>query len=201
MVLLGSWPYNHTVSLRKLHRDTGVTYIYLADEDKIVHRDDVGADYTIDDDLHVAFKEETRQYMHRYQHQLFPPDIPDDIAKVMDHDELVDELREKVQDHGALVVVNGQSSDIMECIGARWNDDLGLWVVSDTHLHTIKEAKRERYDGRVLYEPFLDTEIKVWGDTNPHVDLLQKHGGRYRPDEDAWYVPLSSFDRIAHIFS
>lgn len=196
MVVLGSWPYKYTISLDKIHSDTKIRYTYLVDKDKIVARDDVPDEYIVEENLYVAMSQEMETYISKYQEQLFPPDIPEEIQETLGNGRFSD-MMDKVVNSGALLVVNNNRSSIMEGIGAKWNEELGLWIVSSDHLDTIKREKKEKFEGRILHEPYLDTMVKIWGDTHPHVDLLHEHGAEYRADEDAWYLPISKFDIIA----
>ncbi len=200
MVVLGSWPYEHTKSLDKLYRDTGIEYIYLANDDKIVLRDDVPEEYEVDDVLRIAADQDTQAYIARYKQQLFPPDIPEHVE--IEDNEVLTKMMEPVIESGAIMIVNGGNDpQLMESIGARWNDELGMWFVTSTHLHAIKEKKAESFEGRVMFESYLDTMVKVWGDTSQYVDILLEHDGTYHEADDVWYLPVETFDVVASMIN
>lgn len=198
MVVIGSWPYIHTLTLDSLLRSTGEKYIYYVDEDKIVREKDIPTTgITIDNLYHIAYGEKIGRLIESYKSQLIAPPEPEGRRLP----EYYEKDMEKVKETSICLIVNGQSSSMMEGIGAVWNRSLGTWICDSEHLSLIRDRRKRKYDGKVHKQPYVDMTYKVWGDLSAHVDKLKNIGAIYNEDEDFWIVKTSAIGRIAHIFS
>lgn len=198
MVVLGSWPYIHTVTLDSLYRNTGERYLYYVDQDKIVREKDLPSNgITIDGIYHIAYGEEIGRTIDAYKSQIIPPPEPQGRKLPGHYEEDMDKIRES----GLCLIVNGQNSAVMEGIGASWNQSLGTWICDAEHLSLIRDRRKRKFDGKVHKAAHVDMTYKIWGDLSAHVEKLKAINAIYNEEEDFWVVKTSQLGKIAHIFS
>lgn len=206
MVVLGQWPYQHTLTLEKFNTEQiGVMLFYFVDEDQIVSKDQCNEledeGYVVDHEMYTIMSEELNVYVSAYKEQLFPPSVPEHLASLIDENtsKKFKKSIKDLQDSSVVLVVNGQSSEVMKDIGAEWNQYLGTWIVSKEHMQQLRQKRREDTKGKVYYEVYADAYLKVWGDLSQHIKLLRDIGATHKEDENVWIVKMSSVDKIAHI--
>jgi hypothetical protein len=199
MVVLGTYPYEHTITLEALHRNTGKLYIYYVDNNKIVEPSELPTDgITIDGEYYIAYGEEKGRMIEAYKSQIIAPPQPEGIGrlppKLQKH---VDDISES----SLCLIVNGQSSDIMEGIGGTWNNNLGTWIVDAEHLHMIRDARRRKFDGKIHKQAHVDNTFKIWGDLSSHVEKLKAVNAIYNKEDDSWIVKSSVIHNLAHLWA
>lgn len=194
MVVIGQYPYQHTITLENLHRSIGKCYIYYVDDDKIYEVKDLPPNITVDHEHYIAYGEQTGNAIEAYYSQIIPPPSPVIRTKY-------DKEIEKVQDAALCLVINNQSSSIMENIGATWNNHLGTWIVAAEHLQTLRDRRRRKHDGKVYKVPYVDSTFKIYGDLTPHIEKLKAINAIYNEENDEWIVKASDLHKIASIWS
>lgn len=206
MVVLGQWPYEHTISLAALHRSTGNVMYYFADEDRIIDQNEVDTlvseGYISDIILYTVMGSEINSYVSTYRNQIRAPPVHPSVIDTYEtnKDPMLMDLIRKVQESGSVLIVNDQGGDIMKDVGAEWNPYMNMWILDALHLKLLREKRREKYKGKVEIVKARDgLFIEIRGDVSPHVNLLQSVGGTYDQQKDVWYVPTSKMDRIMHI--
>lgn len=208
MVVLGQWPYQHTITLDQLRHQAGAAAYYFVDEDKIVSRTQAlkleSSGYILNDTYLTVMSENMNTYVSAFSNQIFPPSPHSSVIphlKSNANPEFIDNMN-KIQNSAAVLVVNEQSKEVMEDIGGQWNSSLGVWVIDGTALRLLREKRRQKTDGRIsIMQNKGGVYVEVWGDVTPHVQLLKDVGGRYDEEKDIWNVPMSSVHKIMHIVS
>lgn len=208
MVVLGQWPYQHAITLDQLKRQTGAAAYYLVDLDKIVSHaralDMQGKGYILDDTFLTVMSEDLHQYISSFKEQSFSPEPHSSVQEALQNNknELYTELIDGVKASAASLVINDQSSDIMQDIGAQWNDYLGIWTIDAIALRMLREKRRSKTDGRIqMRQDKGGLLVEIWGDVTPHISLLKDIGGKYDEDKDIWYIPMSAVHKVLHIVS
>lgn len=207
MVVLGSWPYHHTLTLDQISRQLGAKCYYFVDDDKIVSGTQADRleqqGYIVDDTLFTIMSEDMNSYMHNFKGQVFPPIIPDRLQKILaaNENKQLTSTMDRVKSSALVLIVNGQDKDVMDDIGATWNTSLSTWVLDITSLKQLRERKKKAHNGKIMCEPYFDTMVKIWGDVSKHTTVLKEAGGRYDEAEDVWYVHLNNVDKVSHILS
>lgn len=208
MVVLGQWPYQHTKTLNLFHVQRGIHEIYFADEDRIISYANalemVGDDYTIDEELYTLMSTDLAMHMKIYNQQIFPAVMPPHVVPIYrkNINPVYQRHMEKVQGSAAALLVNGQSREIMEDIGAVWNEELDAWIVDMIQLKLLREKKKESMEGKIYGTPYLNDRVKIWGDITKHVQLLKDAGAvPDDKDEGIWYVKMSNYHMISRILS
>lgn len=208
MVVLGQWPYQHTITLDQLRRQAGAGAYYFVDEDRIVSRgralelEKLG--FIIDDPLLTIMSETMQSYVSAFANQDFPPPVQTSVAPLIrtNTNQQFSNMMDRVKNSAAALIVNDQNGEVMEDIGAAWNSMLGVWIVDSVALRTLREKRRQKTDGRVeIRQDKGGVFVEVYGDVTPHVDILKNVGGKYDEDKDVWYVPMSAAHKIMHIAS
>lgn len=198
MVVLGSYPYQHTVTLDSLYKSTGKKFIYYVDNDKIVEPSEVPSEgVTIDGEYYIAYGEETGRVIEAYKSQIIPPPQPQGVGRLP---EKFQKDMEAVMDSSLCMIVNDQSGDIMEGIGATWNKDVGVWIVDSEHLKMIRDKRRRKFDGKVHKQAHVDNTFKVYGDLSAHVEKLKSVKAIYNDEDDSWIVKSSIIHELAYLF-
>jgi hypothetical protein len=195
MVVIGQYPYQHTVTLELLHSCTGELRYYDVDSDRIRKREDIGEDMVIDSKYYIAYSKKTECMIDAYRQQIVPPPCPTNIKTKYD-----EEIK-KVTDSAICLIVNDQSSELMEGIGASWNHHLGTWIVDSNHIKAIRDRRVKKHDGKVYKSPYVDGCFKVYGDVGKHIDKLQSIGAVYNEENDIWIVKAKDMYKIAYIWS
>lgn len=208
MVVLGSWPYSHTLTLDQMRRQTKVVMYYFVDSDKIISADEAShlrqKGHLVDEELLTVMSEELAASLVPYSEQNFPPPIPSLISseRRKNANPSLTEKIQRVQNSSAVLLVNEQSSELMEDMGAIWNNELSLWIMDGISLRNLREKKRQRTDGKVrMKQDRGGVLVEISGDVTPHVQLLQDAGGKYDDEKDVWFVPIKSIHKIVHIVS
>lgn len=207
MVVLGQWPYQHTISFNQLREQAGAVAYYFVDEDRCISRAraaELQTDgFIMDDKYLTVMGEDIHTHVSAYSNQDFPPPIhPSVIAFMRNNDNpLFREMIDRVKNSSAVLVVNDQNKDIMEDIGASYNSTIGFWIIDSVALRILREKRKSKTDGKVQMKQEKDgiSFVEVTGDVTPHVKLLKEVGGRYDEDKDVWYVPIGSIHKIMHI--
>lgn len=198
MPVLGSWPYSHTITLDTLYKNTGKKYIYYVDIDKIVDQSEIPTNgTTIDGEYYIAYGEEIGRTIESYRTQIIPPPQPSEPSRIS---EKYQKDIESVMDSSLCLIVNGQSSDIMEGIGATWNNNIGVWIVDSEHLKMIRDKRRRKFDGKVHKQAHVDNTFKIYGDLSSHIEKLKSVKAIYNDDDDSWIVKSSVIHELAHLF-
>lgn len=207
MVVLGSWPYAHTSTLDMMKRQMKISSYYFVDEDRIVTSVEAtnlaSSGYLLDDTYMTIMSEDMYLYLTPYREQIFPPPIPQEVQTRIKENSLpaFTKLNAKVQNSAPVLLVNGQDKEVMEDVGAVWNTHLGVWILDVIALKTLRERKKKLTPGKVYTEPYLDSQVKIYGDLTKHVSLLKNAGATYNEADDVWYLALSSLDRISSILN
>jgi len=195
MVVIGQYPYQHTVTLELLHRSTGDLRFYDVDNDRICKKEEIGDDMVVDSKYYIAYTKKTECMIDAYRQQIIPPPCPPTIRS------RYDEEIKKVTDSSICLIVNDQSSELMEGIGASWNHHLGTWIVDANHIKAIRDKRVKKYDGKVHKQPYVDGCFKVYGDLGKHIEKLQSIGAVYNEENDIWVVKAKDMPKIAHIWA
>lgn len=208
MVIIGQWPYQHTLTLLQLRSQAKAGTYYFVDQDRIVsHKEGMSLrdrGYIVSDDTLIITGEEMHQYISLYNEQSFPPPIhPDVIPLIKEHTpEWIMEATSDIRDRAPALLINDQDERVMEDIGALWNDQLGTWIIDILHLKVLRDKRRMKYSGKIEMMQHPDgILVEIRGDVTPHINLLKEVGGSYNEDRDVWFVPMSAIDRISHIHS
>jgi len=206
MVVLGQWPFAHTITLEQTLRDTGIHMIYFVDQDRIVSyeyaksmTDDSGiSGYYLDEKYFTLMGAIIDVYIGTYREQIIPPPIHPSIK--LKKSPFAKEISQ-VSDSAAILLVNNQSNELMEGIGAHWNHGLGFWIVDHAQLAILKSEKNQ-FEGKILTQKYLCNQIKVWGDVSKHIPLFRDIGGKQdEKDPSVWYIAISKFGKIQHLVS
>lgn len=207
MVVLGQWPYHHSITLDQMKKCTGVCMYYWVDEDMIVPYDKVldlqKKGYIVEDKFFTVMSTSIKEHIDMYSEQNFMPIEQSLIKKISDNNnqEYIS-LIEKVKSSALVMIVNNQSTDIMEDIGAIWNSSLGVWVISATALKILREKRKQKHGSKItMKQERGGVLIEIRGDVTAHVDLLESVKGKYNETYDVWHVPISAYDKIKHICS
>ena len=208
MVVLGQWPYQHTMTLDQLRRQAGAGAYYFVDEDKIVSRaralelEKTG--YILDDIFLTIMSEDMHSYVSAFAKQDFPPSPHTSSVPIIrsNSNTQFNDLMDRVKNSAVALIVNDQNGEVMEDIGALWNNMLGVWIVDGVGLRTLREKRRQKTDGKVqMKQDKGGILVEIFGDVTPHVKLLKDVGGRYDEEKDVWYVPMSVVHKVMHIVS
>lgn len=197
MVVLGSWPFQHTITLDTLMKSTGEKFIYNVDNDKIVRYTDLSEDLIVDNVYHIAYSKDMSGIIDPYRAQIIPPPEPQGRRLPSQYEKEI----EKVKESSLCLIINNPSSSLMEDIGAVWNHSLGTWIVDSEHMSTIRDRRRKKFDGKIYKAPHVDMTYKVWGDLTPHIEKLKSINAVYNEEDNVWIVKMSVLGKIAHIFS
>lgn len=196
MVVIGTYPYQHSITLDLLCKSTGEKYLYYVDEDKIVKESDLPKEsISIDNVYHIAYGEDVGRTIDAYRSQLIPIPEPKDRKMNTQYEEDMKKLKQS-----SICLINNMCKDTMVGIGGVWNQSLACWIVDAEHLSLLKDRRMKKYDGKVYKAPYIDTTYKVWGDLSQHVEKLKSIGAIYNEEEDFWVVKLSMMGKIASIF-
>lgn len=213
MVVLGSWPYQHTITLDQMKRQMGVCTYYHVDLDTMIPADKVKSlidrGFVLDEEMMTVMSESMNRYVSFYKAQASPVPIPtprdlgskEDVSKLMEANmnKSFSPFLIKTK-NGSLLYVQGQDRNVMDDIGALYNTHLGVWVIDIVALKMLREKRREATHGKIRCEPYFDTQYKIMGDVSKHVNLLKEIGGKYDDKSDIWYISIGVLDKIAHIF-
>lgn len=205
MVVLGQWPYQHTITLDQMRRQASIITYYFVDEDTIVPRPQAleleRNGYIIDDRYMTVMSEEKHVYVQAHSVQIFPPTPTADIIEE-NMNPIFKDMIDDVSNSGALMVINGQDEALMKDIGAVWNSHIGLWIVDSSVLRMLREKRRNKTDGRIqMRQDKGGILVEIWGDVSEHTNLLLESGGKYDDEKDIWYIPMSSVHKVMHIVS
>ena len=208
MVVLGQWPYQHTITLDQLRRQSNVSIYYLIDEDRTIphshaiHYQKQG--YILDDEYLTVRSETMNSYLSAFLKQSFPPAIHMSVSDLLskNENEKYREILDKMSNSGAILLVNDQDRDIMKDLGAEWNSSLSLWILDAITLRTLREKRRQKTNGKVeMRQDKGGVLVEIYGDVTPHTNLLREVGGKYDEDKDIWYIQMSLVHKIMHILS
>lgn len=205
MVVLGQWPYQHTITLDQLRTQAKAAAYYFVDKDAIISKKDAydlrNKRCIVDDVYLTVMSEELYTYVSSFEKQDFPPTPPAAIAQIIEQNKnpAFAESINSVKDSAAVLLVNGRNKAIMEDVGALWNDAFGMWVMDAIHLKLLREKRREKHSGKVTMVQHGEELVEISGDVTPHVKLLKEVGGTYKEEMDVWFVPISSIHKIYHI--
>jgi hypothetical protein len=202
MVVIGSWPYQHSITLDVMHRQNNVCMIYYVDMDRIVSRDECNTliqdGYILDMKYYTLMSEKLHIYVQSYSKQDFPPEIPDEVQYVCSYEEEID----RVKNSSPILLVNDQDTNVMEDIGAVYNTSIGVWIVDALALKTLRDKKRQKTSGKIqMRQDRCGSLVEITGDVTQHVSLIREIGGTYDEANDIWYVPISSVNKIMHILN
>jgi len=208
MVVLGQWPYQHTVTLDQLYRQASARAYYFVDEDRIISRGRAleleQGEYIIDEQFYTVMGENMLSYVSAFAKQDFPPSPHTSVAGIMQHNSNVqyNEIIDRVKNSSAVLIVNDQNTGVMEDVGALWNNALGTWIIDSINLRTLREKRRQKTDGKVyMNQDKGGILVEIYGDVTPHVKLLKDVGGKYDEDKDIWYISMSVVHKVMHIVS
>jgi hypothetical protein len=198
MVVIGSYPYQHTLTLEQLYNNTGSKYIYYVDIDKIVRLEEIPTvGITIDSLYHIAYGEDVGRTIDCYRSQNIPPPMPENISRPS---EKYQKDIDAVIDAAICLVVNDNTSTIMEGTGAIWNPHLCTWILDAEHLHMLRDKRKRKFDGKVHKVSHVDNTYKVYGDLSSHIHRLKGIDAIYNEDDDTWIVKTSKIHLIADLF-
>lgn len=208
MVVLGQWPYQHSITLDQLRRQAGAIAYYYVDDDTIISRPKAleleRNGYIIDDRYMTVMSEDKYAYIQAYSMQIVAPSPPNDVVEMIDRNmnQSYKDGIDMVSDSGAVLIVNGQDGDLMKDVGAVWNAYLGMWILDSNALRMLREKRREKTDGRIqMRQDKGGILVEIWGDVSEHTNLLMDSGGKYDDEKDIWYIPMSSVHKVMHIVS
>lgn len=208
MVVLGQWPYQHTVTLDQLRRQANAGAYYFVDEDRILSRakalDLEKSGYILDDIYLTVMSEDMQTYVQAFMNQDFPAPIHTSVISMLktNANPHFAEVMNKVKNSGAVLLVNDQDGEIMDDIGAQWNDALGIWILDGVALRILREKRRQKTDGKIeIRQDKGGVLAEISGDVTPHISLLREVGGKYDEDKNIWFIPMSSVHKVMHITS
>lgn len=208
MVVLGQWPYQHTITLSKLRVESKVGTYYFVDEDRIISLKEakqlLDQGYILDKQYLTIMGEDLDQYLAMYRDQIFPPPIYPDLLSLIENNtpELISTSLSDVKGSAAALIINNGDSSTMEDIGAIWNSSLGVWIVDIIHLKHLRKERRDKYKGKIVMLTHPDgTLVEIRGDVSKYINLLKSIDGIYNEDRDVWHVDIAHIDKIYSIIS
>lgn len=208
MVVLGQWPYRHTITLDQLRRQAFAGAYYFVDEDKIIPRGKAleleGLGYILDDVYLTVMSEDMQTYVLAFAKQDFPAPPHPSVEELIKNNAnpRYEDIMNKTKESGAVLVVNDQDGEVLEDIGAQWNESIGIWIADGIALRLLREKRRQKTTGRIeIRQDKGGVLAEISGDVTPHLQLLKEVGGRYDEDRDIWFIPMSSVHKVMHITS
>lgn len=208
MVVLGQWPYQHTITLDQLRMQAKAAAYYFVDKDMIVPKKDAlelqKKGYILDDKYLTIMSEEISNYVLSFEKQDFPPTPTSSITSLIEKNKnpAFEMDINRVKESAAALIVNNRNKEIMVDVGALWNNSLGVWILDAIHLKLLRQKRKEKHAGKVkMIQHGEGLMVEISGDVTPHVKLLKEVGGTYNEEMDVWFVPMSSIHKIYHIIS
>lgn len=208
MVVVGIWPYQHTMTLRLIGSQGKAVPIYYVDEDRILTLAEAqrlaDQDHILDQTYMTLMSPEIEAYVAPYKEQAFPPPIPSTLkVHIQSHEpKELSKMIDAVAEHAPIAIVGDQSSSLMQDLGARYNPSLGLWFLDATHLKILRDKRRQKYDGKVQMKQHTGgTLVEIYGDVSAHIQRIKDARGIYDEARDVWLVPISTVNQIYDIFS
>ena len=198
MVVIGQWPYQHTVTLSYLKTQLKQHCIYFVDEDKIITYERAkileDKEYILDDEHFTLMSKNVDEYMYKYKAQIIPPSIPDQAQHLMNKNtpKIYQENMESVMGSAAVLIVNNQSSNVMKSLGATWNPSIGTWICSVDDLKSAQKIAVVSSDKPVIERPTADMLLPISGNVSDHTSFLQEMGGVFNAKVKKWFVPYTT---------
>lgn len=202
MVFLGQWPFEHTISIDKLFRDTGLKTAYYVDKDKIINEEEINSlvkkGFKYNDKFHVISSEELYQSIAKMIPQFVPPDIPEDKDKLMKSNvnPLYQKIIDKIKKASAVLLVENIDSSIMTDIGAIWNSNFGTWILDINHLKVLREKNKKMFGDKIEVKPQLGSNLLIRGDVSHFIDKLNEINAIYQ-DDGTWIISNKDYHKIS----
>lgn len=208
MVVIGCWPYVHTLTLSMLNRVSGKALFYLVDEDTLISEQTVekyNTDlYVVDREYWiVSSKQLYKSHIEPYLEQVMPPEVPTHISELITKhiNPSYTKHMDGVVAKSLLCMVDNNSKSLMDDIGAQWNSSIGVMICDGEKIRAIKQAKSHATSSKVEYTIMFDDRIKLYGNVSPHVELLKSLGATHNDKEGAYYLDMDKYDKVAHLIS
>lgn len=189
-MIVGEWPLQHLYTLYKLHRDTGTYFVY--DVDANIITSDISRDVFLEK-YHLSMSEDMYEHIRYYIPRNIAPPVPDEYKSPLARE------RRGVPDmiytmDRAPAVINGDATEAMEMIGARWNSYFSCWIIDAEQLVACRRKKK--CDGKIYHTPISDKTIKIYGDVTPYIRRIKDAGGYFDPESEDWYISYSNFRKL-----
>lgn len=207
MVVLGQWPYMHSITLYMLNKISKQHLFYYVDEDNLISKARADKltqqDHICDTEFWIVSSSKIhKEFIEPYMSQIIPPEIPPHLHKLIQSNlnPKYEILQDEVKSKSPMCIVSENSKDLMEEIGCLWNNDLGVWLCDSEKIRNLKQIKINSSNDRIQYDITIDHMIKIYGNVTPHLSLLKSLKAKFNEKEKAYYIPFDYYDKISHIF-
>ena len=202
MYLLGQWPFQHTLALKKVNNDTGMMLYYNADTNTIVSNIE-SENMLIIPGYHVVISSKLYDRIKCHIDGGTVPPVPQHIHMAIkkelvpsDHPTMI--ASDMIDNSPVMVVSGGSVGDTMDALGASFNTFLGMWCITDEQLK--KGIDISNHSRNISYS--LDGTGKwmvIKGDVSKHSNTIQRYGGVFDIARKYWKIPVHNMDRIRNI--
>lgn len=206
MVLLGQWPFQHSMTHDRENKVRSKPIYYYVDNDQIIDSNLVAklppSEYVIDNTYWIVVSRDIyNNYIEQYMEQILPPIIPEHLNALMLKNTNKEYLKHinAVKDHAALAIIGKNNTTLLEELGAIWNNQLGVWILNpavlkDSGLMIAGDSKKD-----ISIDITCDGMVQVSGNINPYVSYLTELGGTYNDKEKAFYLPIDKYDEVSQL--
>ena len=191
MVLIGSWPYQHTMTLTLLSQ-SGQDMYYLVDQNKIVFltANYQNTLYVVDSEYRIiSSKDIYDRYIAPYREQNVAPTIPSEIQSLIDSKitPTISNNMQSLSQAPILMIVDGKGDNLHD-IGATWNNMLNIWTISNSDFEQSRQSKKLTPKGRLHISYSNLGQYKVTGDLESHLPHLRTWNAQFSVDKSYCYV-------------